>query len=139
MVANRVSQMAARFRFFSAERRAEGVDQRKSHGVNFGFQLTAHGEAGPLAKEIFVVVNFPIIFWWVGHIQCRHLKHLSRAFAIARRNNRRIQVNEPAIVEEAVNGIRQTVAHTHHRTDRVGAGPQVGYLPQVLQRVEFFL
>jgi len=128
-----LGKVAAGIRVFSAERRAEGVDQRQRHRVNLGFQLTAHGEAGLLAEKIFTVIDFPIVLRWIGHIQRRHLKHLPRAFAIARRNNRRVQVQKSSIIEKTVDGICQPVAHAHHRADGVGAGSQMGYFPQILQ------
>src|SRR5262245_65567343 len=50
-----------------------------------------------------------------------------------------MNVNEPAILEELVNGERKSAAHTKHTTEKIRAWSQMRDLAQKFRCVSFFL
>ena len=68
-----------------------------------------------------------------------HAEHLAGALGVGRRDDRRVQVDEAALLEEVVDRARGGVAHAQHRADRVGARPQVGDGAQELEGVALLL
>lgn len=64
--------------------------------------------------------------------ESRDLEHLSGTLAIARRDDGRVHVLEPALLEELVGRKRQAVSYALDRSNRVGAAPQVDLLTEEL-------
>src|SRR4030095_1833016 len=66
-------------------------------------------------------------------------EQLAGAFAIASGDDRRMHVNEPAILEKLVNSEREPAAHTQHATEKIRSWTQMRDLTQKFRRVPFFL
>src|ERR1043166_6999155 len=88
----------------SAEGRTKSVNVRQRASEGLSFQLPAQGQVSGFAKKItssfFVDVS----------LKRGHTKHFARAFAIAGRNNWRVDVNEIPFLKKTV-----------HRPDRKSA------------------
>ena len=61
------------------------------------------------------------------------------AFAVAARDDRRVDVNEPAFLEKLVNGEREPAPDAKNRAEQVRPRPQMRNLAEKLRRVSFFL
>ena len=130
--------MAGGVGVFRAERGAEGVDLGQRAGVRFHIQLTRHRQERFPAEEVAGVVHAAfLVAGQVHHVQRRDAEHLTRAFAIACGHDGRVHPLETVLVEEAVHRLGQAVPNPSDRTERVGAGAQVGDFPQVFERVPF--
>ncbi len=123
-----------------AECGAEGVDGSESCGTELAFKLTAYGEGGGFAEEVGREVNLSVLgLGEVVEVERSHLEHGSGAFAVRGRDEGSVEVEESALLEEAVDCEGQGASHAEHRTESVGAGTQVGFLAEEFQRVAFFL
>ena len=67
------------------------------------------------------------------------MEHLARALAVAGGDERRVEIEEAALVEEGVDGHGHVVAQTHDRSEGVGAQTQVSNLAQELHAVPLLL
>mmetsp|Transcript_188 Transcript_188/g.472 ORF Transcript_188/g.472 Transcript_188/m.472 type:complete len:424 (-) Transcript_188:333-1604(-) len=67
----------------------------------------------------------------------RHLEHLASPLAVGCRNDGRVHVQEPVVLEELVRGVGEGVSDARDGPDRVGARPQVCNLPQKLHALLF--
>ena len=97
-------QVARGVAVFGPERRAKRVAVAHGCGEGLRFQLPAHGQRRRFAEEVLLPVDFglaptPGPF----QVQSRHLKHLPRTLAVAGGDDRRVEVQETARLEEVVN------------------------------------
>ena len=96
-----LGQVARRVAVLGAKGWAEGVNLRERQGEDFSFELAADGEKSRLAEKILLPVDFA-----VGRarrllqVQRRHAEHLTGAFAVRRRDDRRLHVNKVALLKE---------------------------------------
>ena len=67
------------------------------------------------------------------------MEHLTGTLAVAGGDERRVEVEEAALVEEGVDGHGHVVAQTHDGAEGVGAQAQVAYLAQELHAVALLL
>ena len=118
-----------------AKRGAKGVDVAKRHGEVLGVELARHGERGRLAKEVLGVVDRAVVVErHVREVERRHAEHLARALAVAGRDDGCAGVEEPAPLEEAVDGRRGFAAHAEHGAEQVCARAQVLLRAEELHR-----
>ncbi len=123
-----------------AERRAEGVDLRQRHAIGLDVELAGHGEKGLAPEEILREIDLAVRRAGKIHqVERRDAEQLAGALRVGRRDDRRVHPHETVVVEEAVDRLRDGVAHARHRADDVGARPQVRDLAQKLQRVRLGL
>ncbi len=131
-----LGQVTAGVGVFGAEGRPEGVDLGEGAGIGFGVQLAGYGQEGLFAEEIFVVVHLACVGTrQVFQIQGGDAEHLAGTFGVGGGDERRGNPDEALLVEEAVDGLCQAVAHPGHSANDVGARTQVGLLAQVLDAV----
>jgi len=124
-------EVARRMRVLRPKRGTERVDLAHRQAIGLGVQLTGHGEKGLAAEEVVAIaVGGP-----VGDVQRADAEQVAGAFAIAGRDDRRIDPEEAVRIEVSVDGLRQGVAHPGHGTEGIGAGTEVGDGTQVLERV----
>jgi hypothetical protein len=135
-----LGQVPRRVRVLGAERRAKCIHLAQREAVAFDVQLAGHGQVGFLAEEILVPVDGALVVArQVDHVERRHTEHLAGALGIARGDDRRVDPEEAALVEVAVDRLGDAVAHARDSTERVRARAQVRDLAQVLHRVRFRL
>ncbi|MPM10171.1 hypothetical protein SDC9_56496 [bioreactor metagenome] len=123
-----------------AERRAEGVDIPESHGERFAVELAGNGQVGRLAEEVAAKIDLAVfILWHIVQRQGRYLEHLPRAFAVRTRDQRRVDVDEPALLEELVNSRGHNGAHAERRLKGVCPRAEMLNGAQVFERMALFL
>ena len=132
--------VARRIRFFSAERRAKGVDVAERLRKDFRVQLTRNSQRHRLSEEIPRVIDLAVLRHRerVG-IERGHAEHLARALAVAAGNQRGVHIEIALVVEEAMNGLRGGGAHAEGALEQVRPGAQVLNGAQVFQRVALLL
>ena len=68
-----------------------------------------------------------------------HLEHVAGTLAVARRDERRVEVEVAVLMEIGVDGHRHVVADAQDSAEGVGAGTQVGHRAEILPRGALFL
>ena len=135
-----LGQMARCVRVFSTERRSERVDGSQGRSAQLAFELSADGERCLLAEEVVVVDNLSVlVLLQVVEVLCRDLEHVAGTFAVARRDERRVEVEEAVLVEIGMDGHGHVVADAHDGTERIGAQAQVRILAHVFEALPFLL
>ena len=79
---------------------------------------------GLLAEEVFSKVYLTI--WTarqVGEVEGRDAEHLAGPFAVARRDDRRVDPEEAALVIETMDRLRERMADARDGPDEVGPWP----------------
>src|SRR6185312_15786908 len=123
-----------------AEGWAERVYLAQTQTISFDIELAGNGEKRFLTEEILVPVDLAfVVTRQVGQVERGDAKHLARAFGVGCGDDRRVDPEKSALVEIAVNGLGDAVAHARDRTERVRARAQVRDLAQVLHRVRLGL
>ena len=133
-------RMARGVAVLGAEGRAEGVHVAECQREDLRVQLAGHGQGHVLAEEVLRKVHLAVLgFGQVVHVQRGQLEHLARALAVAAGDQRRVHIQEAAVVEEPVNRLRRQRADPERALEQVGARAQVLNRAQVLQRVALLL
>ena len=135
-----LAQVALGIGVLGAESGAEGIYLADGGGAELALELAADGERGGLAEEVAAVVDGAVV--GAGHVgegQGGHLEHGSGSLAVARGDERGVEVVEALVLEEAVHGVGQGAADAQDGAEGIGARAQVGYLAQELERVAFLL
>src|SRR5260221_76819 len=105
--------MARGIGVFGAKGWPKRVNIRQGAGECFAFELAAHRQVSRFAEKIglrlFVDVSF----------QGSNPKHFAGPFAIARRNNRRMDIYKIAALKKLVNGERQPAAQSENRSKQI--------------------
>ena len=121
---------------FGAERGAEGVDIAEGHGVGLAVELAGDGQVRGLGEKVPGVVNLAVgCARRVVDIQRCDLEHFARALAVGARDERRVDVDKVALLEELVDGVGGKAAHAEHGLEHVGARTQMRHRAQILHRV----
>ena len=114
----------------------EGVDLRHGQAVGLHVELAGDRQEGRLAEEVLREVDGSVgRARQVGQVQRGDPEELTGALGIAGRDDGRVDPVEAVLVEVAVDGHGQGVAHAGHGADGVRARPQVRHLAQVLEAV----
>ncbi len=117
----------------------EGVHVAESHGEVLGVELAGDGHGG-LAEEVLAVVHLAVLgAGQVLHVQGRHPEHLAGALAVGGGDDGGVDIDEAAILEEAVDRVGRHAPHPEGGGEQVGAGPQVLDGAQVLHGVALLL
>ena len=125
---------------FGAERRSERIDSAQCRSGELTFQLAGNRQAGLFAEEIVIVDNGTVfIFLQIIQVHRSNLEHLSGAFTVRTRNDRRMEIEEPFLMEELMNGDSHIVTNAEHSAERIRTRTQMGYLTKELHRVSLFL
>ena len=133
-------EVPARVRVLGAKRRPERVDLRQREAIRLDVQLPGHGQERFAAEEILREVDRTVrVARQVREVERRHAKQLAGALGVRRRDDRRADPEEAVVVEEAVNRMRDRIAHARHRADHVGARTQVRDVAQEFERVRLRL
>ena len=133
-------QVPGRVAVLRPERRTECIDSSQSRGSEFAFQLSTYRQRSHFAEEIVVVLNLSVlIFLQIVQILSRDLKHFSRSFAIACRNDRSVEVKESVFVKVGMNSHGQVVSNTHHGTESIGTQTEMSVLTHIFETLSFFL
>ena len=128
--------MARGVGIFGAEGRAEGVDIAESLCEGLTVQLTGHGQIRLLAEEVFGIVDRAIFeSGRVIEVERRHLEHFTGAFTVRACDERRVDIDEAALLEELVDGVSDDAAHAEHGLEGVGSDTQMRKCPQKLHGV----
>ena len=128
-----LGEVAAGVRVLGAERRAEGVDLREREAVGLDVELAGDGEEGLAAEEVLGEVDLAAVARQVREIERRDPEQRARALGVGRGDDRRVDPEEAALVEEAVDRLGERVAHARHGGDHVGARPEVRHFAQELE------
>ena len=97
-------------------------------------ELAGDGEEGLAAEEVAAEVHLARgIPRQTARIEGGDPEELTRPFAVARGDERRVDPHEALFGEMIVHRPRDHVTHPRDRADGVGARTQVGDLPQVLE------
>ena len=123
---------------FGAEARAEGVNLPERHRGDFPFELTGNAQTRFLPEKVVGVILFFALRFGVPR-SGRNAEHFAGAFAVAGGNDRRVNVNVTAALEELVNRRRQDGADAENGVEGVRAQTQVRNRPQIFERMSFLL
>ena len=97
-------------------------------------------ENSRLSEEILRIVHLALfVLRDVVEVKRCHLKHRAGTLAVARCDERRVEIEETTVVEEFVDCISQRVAYAEHRAESVCARTQMSLLAQEFESVSFFL
>ena len=100
--------MARSVAVLGTESGAEGIDLAKRGGAELTLQLAADSEGGELAKEVLLPVDGAVFLAGrVLGVESRDVEHLAGTLAVAGGDERRMEVEETALVEESVDGLLQ--------------------------------
>ena len=131
-----LGQVAGGVGVLGPERGPERVHPAHGQAVGLDVELAGDGEVGLPAEEVLGEVDSPPSSRGeVGQVERRHPEHGAGALGVVGGDDRRVDPEEAPLVEEAVQRHRQAVPHPGDGAEGVGAGPQVGDLAQVLERV----
>ena len=134
-----LGQMPRGVGVFRTERGAERVNFAQCRGVDFAFQLTRHGQVrGTIEKVLREVDRSLGIAGNIGRVERGDAEHLARPFAIARRDDGRVDVEKAVFLEKIVDRTTDAIANTHHGPERIGARTQMGPLAELFHRVTLF-
>ena len=121
---------------FGAEGRAEGVDIAESLCEGLTVQLTGHGQIRLLAEEVFGIVDRAIFeSGRVIEVERRHLEHFAGTFTVRACDERRVDIDEAALLEELVDGVGDDAAHAEDGLEGVRSRAQMRKCPQKLHGV----
>ena len=133
-------RMSCSIGVLGSESRPEGVHVSKRQGKSLRFQLSAYGQASFLAEEVFTVVDLALFCSWrILHIQGGDSKHLSSAFTVAARYDRRVDIDKVVILEELVNSIRYQRSDSEDSREGIAPRSQVCDLSHELHGMSFLL
>ena len=110
-------------RSFGSESRTESVNVSERHRICLRGKLTRNGEACLLLEKVLRIIHLAVLFRNVIKVERRHLEHRARAFAIAARDKRSVNVNEALRIEKLVNGERRLASYSENRAERVRSRP----------------
>ena len=123
-----------------AEGRTEGVDIAEREGKALGVELTRDGQAGRLAEEVLGVVDAAVlVLRQVVEVERGHAEHFACALAVRGGDDRRVDIDKAAGVEELMDGKRALAAHAEDRVEGVGARAQMRDRAQELEGVLLLL
>ena len=132
--------MAGRVGILGAERRTERVDVAEGHGIGLAVELAGDGQVRRLVEEVLRIVDLAVLRKrYVVEVQCRDLEHFACALTVGAGDERRVDIDEAALLEELVNGIGSEAADAEHGLEGVRARAQVRHRAQIFQRVALFL
>ena len=133
-------QVARSVGILGAERRSERIDCAESRCSKLALKLSGNSKAGRLSEEILRIVHLALfVLRDVVEVKRCHLKHRAGTLAVARCDERRVEIEETTVVEEFVDCISQRVAYAEHRAESVCARTQMSLLAQEFESVSFFL
>ena len=105
-----------------AEGRSEGVNIAECHCISLDVQLSAYGQVRWFSEEILGEVDRAVLVLRdVVQIHRCNLEHLTCALAVTSGDQRSVNVNETALLEELVNCISDQGANTEYSLEGVGA------------------
>src|SRR5258706_2108838 len=130
--------MPAGVAVFGAERRAESVDLRQRAAVRLDVQLAADRQKGfpaeKILREVEAAVRRAGSVRQVDEIERADAEHLAGTLGVARRDDRRMHPEEPALVIVAMDGHAERVPHARDRAYRVRARTEMRHFAQILER-----
>ena len=89
---------------FGTERRSERIDIAEGERKRFAVQLSGTAQMHGLFEKVLRVIHFSVLGTrQVLEVKRGHLEHLTAAFAVRVGQDRRMDINESAILEELVN------------------------------------
>ena len=98
----------------------EGVDAGQRQAVGLHVELAGHGEERRAAEEVLREVDRAVgRARQVGQVQRGDAEHLAGALGVAGGDDRRVDPEEAALVEEAVDGHGQRVCRTRATAPKV--------------------
>ena len=135
-----LGEVPAGVRVLGAKGRAEGVHLGEREAVGLDVELAGDGKEGLAAEEVLGKIH-PAGSGarQVREVERGNAKQRARALGIGCGDDRRVDPDEPAFVEEAVGRLRERVAHARQGSDHVRARPQVRHFAQELERVRLGL
>ena len=122
-----------------AERRSECVCVPECQGEDLSLELSAYCKRSLLAEEVLFVIYVSVFHRHIVEVQSRYLEHLACAFGVARRDDRRVRVNEVVLLEELVDRVSSQRTDSEYSRERIAARSEVRDLSEILHAVTFFL
>ena len=123
-----------------AERRAEGVHVAKGEREVLGIELAGHGQVRALAEEVLGEIDLTVRrARKIVEVERRDAEHLARALTVRARDDRGLDVDEAAVLEERVHRLRGHAADAERRAEEVRARTQMLDRAQELHAVALFL
>ncbi len=134
-----LGQMPRRVRVLRPKRRPKGVNLSQPAGVSLAVQLPADGEIRRPLEKILRVIDRRIFLGQLVQIERGDLEHRPGPFAIAGRDDRRVQVEKAVLLKKLVDRPAHAISHPGNRAESIGPRPQMGDRAQKLERMPFFL
>ena len=131
-----LGQVAGGVGVLGPERRAERVHPAQGQAVGLDVELARDGQVRLPAEEVLGEVDLPSgVRGRLARSRVETRNIAPGPLGVVGGDDRGVDPEEAVLVEEAVHGHRQAVPHPGDGAEGVGAGPQVGDLAQVLERV----
>ena len=135
-----LSQMARRITILGTESRSESVDGTEGRCSELAFKLSRDSERGLFTEEVVVVDDLSIlVLAQVVKILRSYLEHVACSLAVARGNERCVEIEETMLMEIGVNGHCHVVTNAHDSTKCIGTQAHVGILTHHLKGLSFLL
>ena len=123
-------RVTRRVGLFGAESGPESINAAVCHCESFDVELSRYRKAGFLAEEVLGIIDLALfVLFDVVKIQRGHLEHCARAFAVAARDKRRVNVNEILFVEKFMDRKRDFAADAEDGVERVRTGTKIRLFP----------
>ena len=130
-----LGSMPSRIRVLGTERRPERVDIAEAHCEVLCLELAGDREVRRLAEEVLRPVDRAIrVLRNIREVERRDTEHLAGTLCIGCRDDRRVHIDEAALLEERVDGIGCDGADAEDGTKEVRAGTEVLLRAQELAR-----
>ena len=125
---------------FGAEGRTEGIDIAERLCKRLAVELAGDGQVRLLAEEVLAVVDLAVLSaGQVIEVKRRDLEHFACALAVGAGDERGMDIDEIALLEEFVDGVGDQTADAEHGLERVRARTQMRHGTQILHRMAFGL
>ena len=122
------------------EGRTKGIDSAESRCSKLTLELSAHRKRCLLSEKVVIILYLAVlVLLQVVEVLCGNLKHLSGSLAVARRDDRRMEIEESMLMEICMYCHRHVMTDAHHGTESVGTQTHVGILTHILEALALLL
>ena len=129
-------RVAGRVGVFGAECRAEGIDVAERLRKRLAVELAGDGQVRLLAEEVLAVVDLAVLrARQIVKIERCDLEHFACALAVGAGDERGVDIDEIAFLEELVDGVGDEAADAEDGLEGVRARTQMRHGAQILHRM----
>ncbi len=132
--------MAGRVGVLRPEGRSEGVYVAEGLGEGLDVELARNRHINRLSEEILAEIDLTVFRErYIVERECGYLEHLAGTLRVGRRDDRRVDIHEVALLEEFVDRVGDERTNAEHRLECIGAGTKMRHRAEELERVSLLL